>query len=62
MQGYVWILQATIAEYIVTRPIFEMCTGAEQIPGTSRILSWWNQYHIQEEGGSGVNEGAEGEV
>ena len=34
---YIMRLQATIAEMVACRPIYELCTGAERMPGTSRL-------------------------
>ena len=33
----------TIAEGVVCCPINEMCTEAERMPGTSRMVRWWDQ-------------------
>ena len=42
--------QATIAEYIGTHIIFELCNGAELIPGFSQSTKWWYKDHRREEG------------
>ena len=54
MQEYVNRLQATIEEYINTRPIYEMCTGVEWIQGTSGIMWWWYEDHSQAKVTNGV--------
>ena len=41
LREYVRRRQATIAEYILSPHIFEFCTRAEQITGSSCILKWW---------------------
>ena len=61
MREYVRRRQAKIAEYIATRPLFELCTGAERMLGSSRSVRWWEKYHIQE-GCNRSKEGTEGEV
>ena len=43
--------QATIAEYIAGRPIFEICMQSERREGSSRFLCWCDQDHGQEEQG-----------
>ena len=58
---YIRSCQAKIAEYIATRPIFELCNGAERMPGSSQSPRWRDQDHSQE-GCSRSNKGAEGEV
>ena len=35
--------QAIIMEYIGGRPIYEFCTGAEHMEGSSRFLRCWYQ-------------------
>ena len=35
---YVGTRQATIAERVTCRPIYELCMDAEQMPGTSRLV------------------------
>ena len=34
-----------IAEYVAGIPIYELCTGADPMDGSSRLLRWWDQYH-----------------
>ena len=60
MKEYIRRRQATIAEYIANRPIYELCTGSERMPGSSRFLRWWDQDINRE--GEGANEGGEREV
>ena len=40
IQEYVQNQQGTIAYYITTQPIYDLCTRAEQMQGPSRILKW----------------------
>ena len=40
---YIKRRQATIAERVVCRPIYVMCTEADRIPGTIRMVRWWDQ-------------------
>ena len=44
MKEYIRRRQATIEEYIATRPIFELCTGHNR-SATSRATRWWHQDH-----------------
>ena len=37
IKKYIWRWQATIADYITNHPIFELCMGADHIPGSSRL-------------------------
>ena len=62
MQEYVRRRQATIEDCIATRLIYELCTGAEHMQGSSRILRWWEQDYSQEGAGNGASGGVEGEV
>ena len=55
MQEYVRQYQATIEEYITTIPIYELCTGAERLQETSRLMRWWDQDHRRAEGANGVS-------
>ena len=43
IKEYIWRRQATIVEYITNRPIYELCTGAERMPGFIRLVWWWDQ-------------------
>ena len=45
IKEYIQRRQGTVAAQVVCRPIYELCTGAERIPGTSmlcsgRIMTW----------------------
>ena len=62
MKDYIWSRQANIAEYIANRPIFELCMGAEQIPGSSRFKKWWDKDINWEEKGDIASEGSEREL
>ena len=48
IQEYIWIQQATIAEQVACRIIYDMCTEAEKRPGMSQIMRWWDQYVVNE--------------
>ena len=41
IKEYIRRRQATIAEYITNRPIYELCMGAERMPGSNRFIQWW---------------------
>ena len=62
MKEYIWSRQDTILEYISNCLIYEICTGAEQVQGSIRLLRWWDHYLTREEEGNGTSEGAEREV
>ena len=62
MKEYIWRRQAAIAEHITNIPIYELCTGAEWMPGSSRFLLWQDQDLAREEEGNGARKGAEREV
>ena len=42
--------QATIEDYISTRPIYELCARVDHLQGTIRIMRWWVRHHIRAEG------------
>ena len=46
--------QNTIAQYIATRPILEICLTVEQRPGARLTRQWWDKAKInfgEEDGG-----------
>ena len=43
IEHYNWIRRNTIAQYIATRPILELCTKAERKRGTQPREYWWEQ-------------------
>lgn len=50
MREYVRRRQATVEDYIATRPIYNLCIAAdaEPLPGSTSRLRWWNQDHNEE--------------
>ena len=38
MRECMWRRQATITEYILGRPVYNLCTGADSMEGSSRVL------------------------
>ena len=62
MKEYIRRQQSTIANYITNHPIYELCTGAERMPVSSRFMRWWDQYLKQEEEGNGASKGVDREV
>ena len=62
MKDHIQIRKATITEYIANCPVYELCTGAEQIPGLIRFMYWWVQDINQEVEGNGAREVGEREV
>ena len=45
---YIRRRQATIAERVTCRPIYELCTEAERMPGTIRLVRWWDTDAVKE--------------
>ena len=43
IRQYIEVRRQTIANYIVHRPIFDLCLGEERRRGTSKRLWWWEQ-------------------
>ena len=43
MRGYIRRRKATIAEYVIGRPIYKICTGAEKMEVLSRFIRLWDQ-------------------
>ena len=40
---YIQIRQDTVAVHVGFRIIYELCTGAERIPGKRNCMLWWKQ-------------------
>ena len=38
--------QNTVAQYIATRPLLDLCVGARAIEGAKMTLRWWEQARI----------------
>ena len=47
---YIYHHQNTVAHYIATRPIMDLCLVAEQCPGTRVYKRWWEQEGLYLEG------------
>ena len=45
---YIRRRQEIIAERVACRPIYDMCTEEEQMPGTSRLVRWLDQDALNE--------------
>ena len=45
---YIKRRQATIVERVDFRLVYELCTEAEQMPGTIRLVQWWDQDVVNE--------------
>ena len=43
IEHYISVRRATIAKFIVNRPIFDMCGEGERRRGSSRRQFWWQQ-------------------
>ena len=46
VQTYIKRRQNTIAQYIATRPLLDLCEGATQIEGARVKMGWWGQTGI----------------
>ena len=51
--------QNTVAQYIATRPLLDLCEEARAIEGTRVPLRWWNQTGIDWEAAKARGEGGE---
>ena len=47
---YVSRHQNTVAQYIATRPIMDLCLAAKRRPGTRVEIRWWEQEGLDLEG------------
>ena len=54
--------QNTVAQYIATRPLLDLCEGASAREGTRVPLRWWNQTGIDWEAAKARGEGEGGET
>ena len=45
---YIRRRHATIAGKLICLPIYEFCIETERIPGTSRMMIWWDQDVVNE--------------
>ena len=45
---YIRRRQTTIADRVAYRPVYELFTEAERMPGTSRLVRWWDQDTVNE--------------
>ena len=45
IRDYVRSRQASIEDYVSTRPIFELCTSTRPRTGGSKATRWWQQDH-----------------
>ena len=43
IKEYIQRRQANVAAQVDCHPIYELCAGAERVPGTSRFMWWWYQ-------------------
>ena len=47
IREYIRRRQANISEKVACCPIYEFCAKAEQMPGTSRMVRWWDQDRVK---------------
>ena len=45
---YIKRQQTTVAERVACRPVYALCKEAERMPGTSRLVQWWDQEAVNE--------------
>ena len=45
---YIKKQQRTISERVACHHVYALYTEAEQMPGTSRLVQWWDQYAVNE--------------
>ena len=50
VETYVSRRQKTVAQFIVTMPIIDLCIEAERIPGPRVSMRWWEQEGVDVEG------------
>ena len=48
IEVYINIWKATIADRLALRPVCALCTEAERMPGTIRMIRWWDQDAVNE--------------
>ena len=49
IKEYIQRWQSTIAAQVVFCTIYKMCIGVERMPGSSRMVRWWDQEVGREE-------------
>ena len=47
---YVYCRKNTVAKYIATRPIIDLCLAEKRRPGTRVSMRWWEQEGMDLEG------------
>ena len=50
VETYVSRRQNTVAQFIATRPIMDLCLAAERIPGPRIYKKWWEKDRVDVEG------------
>ena len=45
---YIKKRQTTILERVACRPVSALCTDVERMPGTIRLVQWWDQNAVNE--------------
>ena len=46
--AYIKRQQMTIVERVACQPVYALCTEAEMMTGTIRMVSWWDQDAVNE--------------
>ena len=50
VETYVSLRQNTMAQYIATRPIMDLCLAEKRRPGPRATMQWWEQGGLDLEG------------
>ena len=50
VENYLYHHQNTVAQYIATRPIMDLCLEAKRKPGPIVTMQWWEQEGLDLEG------------
>ena len=50
VETYVFLCQNTIAQYIATKPIMDLCLAAKRRPGPRVAMRWWEKEGLDLEG------------
>ena len=45
---YIKRRRTTVSERVACRPVYALCAEAERMPGTSRVVRWWDQDAVNE--------------
>ena len=46
MEAYIWQRHNTVAQYIATRSLLDLCNATERMQGARVVIWWWEQAGI----------------